>query len=252
MADLPRGTVTFLFTDIEGSTALWEQDRRAMAGRSLATLLSSATAIEAHGGVRLQAGRGCLQAAFPTAPDAWRPRSPPSAPCWPRTGAGWPFRVRMALHAGGAEDARRRLPRARSTASPGSSRPAHGGQVLLQPAQHWPATPAGAGLRDLGEHRLRDLARPERVFQLLHPDLRPTSRRCGRSRPARTTCPPQPTPFLGREREVARSSTCLAGGGAAGDADRAGRHGQDAARAAGRGRAVDAFPTASGSSTWRR
>jgi class 3 adenylate cyclase len=70
MADLPSGTVTFLFTDIEGSTALWERDRTAMAqavDRHLALLRG---AIEAHGGALFKVVGDAVQAAFPTAPNA--------------------------------------------------------------------------------------------------------------------------------------------------------------------------------------
>jgi predicted ATPase len=81
----------------------------------------------------------------------------------------------------------------------------HGGQILLaQTVQQLTrgALPAGSELRDLGEHRLRDLLEPERVYQLLHPDL-PTEfppLKSLESRP--NNLPRQPTPFLGREREV--------------------------------------------------
>src|SRR5215211_9393131 len=100
MADLPRGTVTFLFTDIEGSTALWERDRAAMAtavARHL-TLLRAAT--EAHHGVLYKVVGDAVQAALPTAPnavaaalDAERTLGQET---WPE-GIG-PVRVRMALH----------------------------------------------------------------------------------------------------------------------------------------------------------
>ena len=68
---------------------------------------------------------------------------------------------------------------------------AHGGQVVLSGVMAElvrDALPAGAGLRDLGEHRLKDLQRPEHLFQLVHPTSRPTSRRCARSTRCRTTC----------------------------------------------------------------
>ena len=117
-----------------------------------------------------------------------------------------PLRVRMALHAGEAEPddrgdylapALNRLSRLLSTG--------HGGQVLLSLAVQQlarNALPEGCFLRDLGEHRLRDLLEPERVFQLLHPDL-PGDFPPLRSLDARpNNLPRQPTPFLGREREV--------------------------------------------------
>src|SRR5215203_475762 len=84
---------------------------------------------------------------------------------------------------------------------------AHGGQVLLSLTTRdlaRDALPPGAGLRDLGEHPLRDLYRPERVFQLLHPNMPadfPPIRTLA-TRP--NNLPLQPTAFLGREEQVAR------------------------------------------------
>src|SRR5215207_8886064 len=70
MAELPSGTVTFLFTDIEGSTALWERDRQAMAKavERLVGLLEAA--VQAHRGIHFKTVGDAVQAAFPTAPDA--------------------------------------------------------------------------------------------------------------------------------------------------------------------------------------
>src|SRR5688572_62643 len=174
MADLPRGTVTFLFTDIEGSTALWERDRSAMAEVVARHLTLLDTAIAAHGGVHFKTVGDAVQAAFPTAPDgviaALAAQRALLAEEWREIGE---LRVRMALHAGAAEPDQRgdylsaplnRLSRVLSTG--------HGGQILLtQTVQQLTrgALPAGAELRDLGAHRLRVLLEPERIFQLLHP-----------------------------------------------------------------------------------
>jgi class 3 adenylate cyclase len=70
MPDLPSGTVTLLFTDIEGSTALWERNRRAMATAVQRHLVRLRAAVEAHGGVVFKVVGGAVQAAFPTAPEA--------------------------------------------------------------------------------------------------------------------------------------------------------------------------------------
>ena len=70
MADLPRGTVTFLFTDIEGSTALWERDRQAMASVVARHLALLDVAIAAQGGVHFKTVGDAVQAVFPTAPAA--------------------------------------------------------------------------------------------------------------------------------------------------------------------------------------
>ena len=207
MPDLPSGTVTFLFTDIEGSTALWEQDQVAMDTAVARHLKLLRAATEAHHGVLFKVVGDAVQAAFPTAPaavaaalDAQQALGQES---WPE-GIG-PIRVRMALHTAAA------TPQDGDYLAPGLNRLArllaagHGRQVLLSLATQDLARdslPPGASLRDLGEHPLRDLYRPERVFQLLHPDLPadfPVLRTLA-TRP--NNLPLQPTPFLGREEQI--------------------------------------------------
>ena len=133
MPDLPSGTVTFLFTDIEGSTALWERDRQAMAAVVARHTALLDTAIHAHGGIHFKTVGDAVQAAFPTAPaaiaaalDAQRALL---AEDW---GVLGPLRVRMAVHAGEADPDERgdyltaplnRLSRLLATG--------HGGQILL-------------------------------------------------------------------------------------------------------------------------
>ena len=72
MADLPRGTVTFLFTDVEGSTALWERDRAAMRTTVERYLVLMRGAIERHRGVHYKTVGDGTQIAFPTAIDGVR------------------------------------------------------------------------------------------------------------------------------------------------------------------------------------
>src|SRR5690242_5134140 len=133
MADLPRGTVTFLFTDIEGSTALWERDRQAM-GRAVERHFHLVrAAIEVHGGVPFKTIGDAVQAAFPTAPDAVAAALDAQRAllqeAWP-AGLG-PVRVRMALHTTAA------TPQDSDYLAPGLNRLArllaagHGQQVLL-------------------------------------------------------------------------------------------------------------------------
>src|SRR5215211_9308724 len=116
-----------------------------------------------------------------------------------------PLRTRMALHTGSAEERAgdyfgapvNRIARLLSAG--------HGGQILLSSATKElvrDALPEGASLRDLGERRLKDLFRPERVFQLLSPEL-PTTFPPLKTLDARTNnLPSQPTPLIGREREL--------------------------------------------------
>jgi predicted ATPase/class 3 adenylate cyclase len=116
-----------------------------------------------------------------------------------------PLRVRMALHTGAAEERDgdyfgppvNRVARLLSAA--------HGGHVLLSlPTQELvrDQLPAGTSLRNLGEHRLKDLFRPERIFQLLAPDLPSEFPPLRTLEAYRTNLPLQPTPLVGREREV--------------------------------------------------
>src|SRR4051812_29592997 len=137
MSDLPSGTVTFLFTDIEASTALWERDRAAMreaVARHLAILRSL---IAAHHGVLYKTIGDGTQAAFASAEDAVRAAVAAQRALLQET---WPdplgpVRVRMALHAGEAEPVERgdyltallnRLTRLLAIG--------HGGQILLTQA----------------------------------------------------------------------------------------------------------------------
>ena len=208
MPDLPGGTVTFLFTDIEGSTARWEQDRQAMQAAVEQHLDMLRAAASTHDGVLFKVVGDAVQVAFHTAPDtvvaALETQRALHAEPWPA--AIGPLRVRMALHTAAAQ------PQDGDYLAPGLNRlsrllaAAHGGQVLLSLATQdlaRDALPPDASLRDLGEHPLRDLYRPERVFQLLHPELP------AHFPPLRTLAahpnnlPLQPTPFLGREEQVA-------------------------------------------------
>jgi predicted ATPase/class 3 adenylate cyclase len=207
MAELPTGTVTFLFTDIEGSTRLWERDRAAMAAAVARHVTLLDAAIAAHGGSHFKTVGDAVQAAFPTAPEAVAGALDAQrsllAEDW---GALGPLRVRMALHAGEAEpDARgdylsaplNRLSRLLATA--------HGGQILLSQTVRQlsrDALPPGGQLQDLGEHRLRDLLEPEHIFQLQHPELPADFPPLSSLESRPNNLPLQPTPFLGREQEV--------------------------------------------------
>jgi predicted ATPase/class 3 adenylate cyclase len=208
----PVGTVTFLFTDIEGSTRLWEEQPDAM-GLALArhdALLRQA--IEQHGGYVFKTIGDAFCAAFATAPEAvaasLATQQALVGPEWESpTGnvGGVALLVRMALHTGAAQA------RDGDYFGPPLNRVArllavgHGGQVLLSNAAQElsrDALPESAGLHDLGEHRLKDLIRPERIYQLTHPRLRaafPPLRTLDQ-RP--NNLPAQPTPLLGREKEV--------------------------------------------------
>ncbi|MBK9972996.1 MAG: adenylate/guanylate cyclase domain-containing protein [Acidimicrobiaceae bacterium] len=175
---LPAGTVSFLLTDIEGSTQKWQlaPDEMAVAVARHYEILD--LAISAHGGVRPEEqGEGdSIVAAFSRASDALSAaldaqRALQREP-WP---ASTPIAVRMAIHTGEArlrDEANYvgmaiiRTARLRSLAL--------GGQVLVSSASRDLALDQlgdEISLKDLGEHRLKDLARPERVYQLAHSEL---------------------------------------------------------------------------------
>jgi predicted ATPase/class 3 adenylate cyclase len=209
MAELPRGTVTFLFTDIEGSTQRWERDRVAMRKAIEHHLTLLASVVETHNGVLFKVMGDSVQAAFSSAPDAVAAALDAQQALlscdWSAVG-GLP--VRMALHVGEAVPDDRddylaaplnRLSRLLAVG--------HGGQILLTQAVQQlcrGALPPGLALQDLGEHRLRDLQEPERVFQLLHPML-PSAFPPLTTLDARpNNLPRQPAPLIGREQEVSQ------------------------------------------------
>jgi predicted ATPase/class 3 adenylate cyclase len=203
---LPAGTVTFLFTDLEGSTKLLQAHpaayREAVA-RHHALLRG---AVETHGGAVFETVGDAVYAAFASPAAAVAAalagqlalqREP-----WGEVGE---LRARMGLHTGEVELQGRHYFGAPLYRCARLTATAHGGQVVLSEATSALVQDElpGGRLRDLGEHRLRDLARPERVIQLVHPDLP------GEFPPLRSSAvrvqdlPAQPTQFVGREREVA-------------------------------------------------
>src|SRR5215217_3162333 len=209
MRDFPSGTVTFLFTDVEGSTRRWEQDSVAMRTAIVRHFTLLDEAINANNGVRFKIIGDAVQAAFPTALDAVlaavAAQRALAAEDW---GALGPVRVRMAIHTGAA------TPHDGDYLSPALNRLARllaagaGGQILLTEATRQlvrDLSPAGMPLHlvDLGEHRLRDLRESEHVFQLVAPGL-PSEFPPLKSLDRQThNLPSQLTPFIGREALVA-------------------------------------------------
>jgi class 3 adenylate cyclase len=207
VASPPTGTVTFLFTDIEGSTKLWERHPEAMQAALARHDEILRGAIEQRGGYVFKTVGDAFCCAFPTATDALEAALDAQRLLLKEQwGESAPLRVRMALHMGAAEERDgdyfgppvNRVARLLSAA--------HGGQVLLSLPTHEMVRdqlPAGMSLVELGEYRLKDLFRPERVFQLVSHDL-PSEFPPLRTLDAyRNNLPLQPTPLVGREREVA-------------------------------------------------
>ena len=206
MVGPPTGTVTFLFTDIEGSTRLWERNPEAMSRALSRHDEILRRAIEAHGGHVFKTVGDAFCAAFSTASEALEAALSAQrallAKGWGETGA---VRVRMALHTGTAEE------RGGDYFGPPLNRVArllsagHGGQTLLSlPTQELvrDGLPQETELRDMGERYLKDLFRPERVFELHAPDLPSGFPPLKTLDARRNNLPVQPTPLVGREREV--------------------------------------------------
>jgi predicted ATPase/class 3 adenylate cyclase/Tfp pilus assembly protein PilF len=206
MRELPSGTVTFLFTDIAGSTQRWEHDAEAMRGILARHDALLGAAIDGHGGIVFKTVGDAFYAAFTDAPAALGAAIAAQyaliAEDW---GGGDPLRVRMALHTGSVE-ARdgdyfgRPLNRVARLLSAG-----HGGQTLVSGATEElirDALPPGVSLRDMGEARLKDLLRPEHIFQIVAPDLPADFPPLKTLDARRTNLPAQATMLVGREHEA--------------------------------------------------
>jgi predicted ATPase/class 3 adenylate cyclase len=195
--ELPTGTVTLLFTDIEGSTQLLHE-----LGEDYADVLAEhrrvvRDAISRHGGIEVDTQGDAFFIAFARAADAAA-----AAGAAQESLAEGPVRVRMGLHTGepmvtaggyvGAD-----VHRAARIMSAG-----HGGQVLLSQATRQ-LLDATVELRDLGEHRLKDLGAPLRLYQLGEKDFPPLKTL------HRTNLPIQPTQLVGRERELEETGALI-------------------------------------------
>ena len=195
MRELPRGTVTFLFTDIEGSTRLL----RELGAEQYAAALGEhrqvvRKAYAQQEGVEVDTAGDAFFVAFPTAPGAL------AAAREAQERLSIP--VRMAIHTGtplltGEGYVGEDVHRAARIAAAG-----HGGQVLVSAATA--ALLRDDGVRDLGEHRLKDLSAPERIYQLGGRDFPPLKTLY------RTNLPVPATPFLGRDDELAQVHELLA------------------------------------------
>jgi len=197
MRDLPSGTVTLLFTDIEGSTRLLHElgDGYADALADHRRILRSA--FSEHGGVEVDTQGDAFFGAFARASDAVA-----AAAAIQRELEPGPILVRIGLHTGEPERTDEGyvgvdLHRGARICAAG-----HGGQVLLsQPTRDL----VDADARDLGEHRLKDLLEPQRLFQLGADEFPPLKTLNW------TNLPVQATPLVGRERELTEAIALLRG-----------------------------------------
>ncbi|MGD9934614.1 MAG: adenylate/guanylate cyclase domain-containing protein [Dehalococcoidia bacterium] len=193
MTERPTGTVTFLFTDIEGSTSRWEEQTEEMRAALARHDDALKTAIEAHDGWAFKHTGDGMLAAFSS------PKSAIGAAIDAQRTLELP--VRMGIATGEAElrgddyfgPALNRAARVMSAG--------HGGQVLLAPSTE--GLVSGVDLLDLGDHRLRDLSQPQRLYQVRAKGLREKFPALRTLDATPGNLPLQPTSFVGREGEVA-------------------------------------------------
>jgi predicted ATPase/class 3 adenylate cyclase/DNA-binding CsgD family transcriptional regulator len=209
----PTGTVTFLFTDIEGSTQRWEQHPELMRDALAHHDMLLHQTIAAHGGVIFKTIGDAICAAFASTPAAL-----PAALASQRAlittswGSSSPLRVRMALHTGSVEvydGEYLGLPLSRAARLLAT---AYGGQILLSLATQELVRdhlPPATELRDMGTHRLKDLIRPEHIHQLVVADLPASFPPLQTLASRQNNLPAQHTPLIGREREVVTACTLL-------------------------------------------
>ncbi|HEV2238574.1 MAG TPA: adenylate/guanylate cyclase domain-containing protein, partial [Ktedonobacterales bacterium] len=213
MAQLPTGTVTFLFSDIEGSTRLLQllgADYAHLLGQHQALLRA---AVAAHAGAEVDTQGDAFFVAFATAPDAVAAAADATRALalhhWPQDAR---LQVRMGLHTGtpqlvGDHYVGLDVHRAARIAAAG-----HGGQVLLSEAtrllvEH--ALPEGVTLREVGAHRLKDLQQAEHLCQLVLPGL-PADFPTLKTLDAHPhNLPIEPAPLLGRAEQVAAVGSLL-------------------------------------------
>lgn len=214
-SNLPSGTVTFLFTDIEGSTRLWQEKPQAMAVSHARHDQILRDAIESNHGYIFQIVGDSFSAAFRNAVDGLRAvlsaQRALKVEAWGETGA---IRVRMGLHTGSAEilDSGKYEGYTTIASTQRVMSAAHGGQTLLTQTtfdllQH--PLPDDVTLRDMDEHRLKDLRAPLRLYQVNAPDLPQDFPPIKSLDTQPNNLPIQLTSFIGREKEIAEIKAML-------------------------------------------
>jgi class 3 adenylate cyclase len=206
MSTLPAGTVTFLFSDLEGSRRLREAQPEAYRGALTRYHGLLRQAIQAHGGVIFETVGEATYAAFANPTAAARAALAAQIALqhepWGELGQ---IRVRMGLHTGEVELQGEHYFGAPLYRCARLMESAHGDQVVLSEATAVlvrEGLPPGVDLKDLGEQRLRDLARPERVYQLAAPNLPRDFPPLRTLEAVPNNLPLQATPFIGREQQL--------------------------------------------------
>src|SRR5688572_5302091 len=211
MSNLPSGTVTFLFTDIEGSTKLSQQYRDAMPALLARHNQILHQAIEAHNGYVFQVVGDSFAAAFHSASDALNAALDAQRNLHHESWTPALIKVRMGIHTGAAQlqlesndnpySGYATLASTQRIMSAG-----YGGQILLSGATRElvrNTLPTYSELLDLGEKRLKDLLRPEHIYQLNISGLPSTFPPLKTLDAFLNNLPTQFTSFIGRENEIA-------------------------------------------------
>jgi len=211
----PAPAVTYLFSDIEGSTRLWESEpERMRPALARHDAIASAAVLRNRGTIVKMTGDG-VHAAFDSPLDALvSVLELQQELAAARTAGGIVLKVRCGLHSGADERRRGDFfgPAVNRAARIMSA--AHGGQILLSQAVAEgvrEGLPAGVALRDLGAVRLRDLSTPERVYQVLHPQLRADFPALRSLEATPNNLAQQLNSFIGRERELQEVRALLGG-----------------------------------------
>src|SRR5215470_3691056 len=209
-------TLTFLFTDIEGSTPLWDTRPAAMRESTERHNALLREAIGAHGGNTFRVVGDAFCVAFADANGAVLAAVAAQRALAAQSWGDAPIHVRMGLHSGAVDTAEDEVFWAPSLArATRVMAAAHGDQILATAATVALLDrnlPSGGLLRDLGDHTLRGFASPERIYQLLVPGLRAKFPPIRTQEALRTNLPPALTTFVGRAqaridvREAARKS----------------------------------------------
>ncbi|MEJ2710932.1 MAG: adenylate/guanylate cyclase domain-containing protein [Anaerolineales bacterium] len=210
MGSSPKsGILTFLFTDLEDSTRLWEQFPQVMQPALTRHDDLLKQAVEDHSGFIVKSRGDGIHAAFESPADgvaaALAAQQALSREIWPEeTG---PFRVRMGLHSGVSQERDGDYYGTEPNRAARIMDLAYGGQVLISEvtaALIRNSLPPQAGLVSLGAHRLKGLANPEEIYQLHHPTLRAEFPALRSLEAYQHNLPVQLTSFIGRENELAQ------------------------------------------------
>jgi predicted ATPase/class 3 adenylate cyclase len=211
---MPADAVTLLFTDIEGSTRLWEQAPERMRPALARHNAVARTAVENNRGRVVKMTGDGVYAIFEDAIDAVGATIHLQQALADRASADEvDLRVRCGLHTGIPYRADGDFFGTAVNRAARIMSAAHGGQILLSQAvaaKVGERLPAGVALHDLGYVRLRDLASPERIYQLVHPQLRHSFPALRSLEATPNNLPQQLTSFIGRERELAETKKLLA------------------------------------------